>query len=58
MSGRAGWTSLAVAKRPKKPELHMWAIYHVAAEQKFVGSAHDAEAAIEAYSVPPTSAAG
>jgi hypothetical protein len=48
------------AKQPKKPELHTWAIYQVAAEQKFVGSVHDqpnTEAAIEAYSVPAMSAA-
>jgi hypothetical protein len=51
-----------MAKRATKqqPELHSWAVYDIAAKQKFVGFAHDqpdAEAAIEAaivaYNVPP-----
>ena len=50
-----------MAKRPTKvPELHGWAVYHIAAKQKFVGFVHDQpdadaaiKAAIEEYKVPP-----
>ena len=51
-----------MAKRPtkKEPELHSWAVYHIAARQKFAGIVYDQpdeEAAIKAaiveYNVPP-----
>ena len=51
-----------MAKPPpiKPPRLHSWAVYHIAAKQKFVGMVHDQpdeaaaiKAAIEEYSVPP-----
>jgi hypothetical protein len=51
-----------MAKRPtsKQPELHSWAVYHIAARQMFVGIAHDQpdadsaiKKAIEEHSVPP-----
>lgn len=52
-----------MAKRPttkQEPELHSWAVYHIAAKQKFVGFVYNQpdeqaaiKAAIEEYNVPP-----
>jgi len=49
-----------MAKRPTKQQTHSWAVYHLAARQKFVGIVYDQpdeeatiKAAIEEYNVPP-----
>ena len=51
-----------MAKPPpiKPPRLHSWAVYHIAAKQKFVGVVYDQpdadsaiKKAIDEYDVPP-----
>ncbi len=49
-----------MAKRSKPPATYTWAVYHIAAKQKFVGRVHNQpdeaaaiKAAIEEFKVPP-----
>jgi hypothetical protein len=51
---------MLMAKQPTKQQIHSWAVYHIAARQKFVGIVYDqpdADAAIKQaiveYNVPP-----
>jgi hypothetical protein len=52
-------SSSAMAKKPTKPRLYSWNVYHLASKQKFVGIVHDqpdadaaTKAAIEEHNVP------
>jgi hypothetical protein len=49
-----------LAKKPTKQRTYSWAVYHIAAKQKYVGVVHDQpdadsaiKAAIAEYNVPP-----
>jgi hypothetical protein len=49
-----------MSKRPTKQQTYSWAVYHIAAKEKYVGTVHDQpdsdsaiKQAIIEYNVPP-----